>query len=445
MMEQFSGKAEDLRAAVKASESKTALQQSEMEQLQQELENWKESSKSSEEMISQLQNALNRKNQLEADIQHERKALENAEADRERLRSELTALIDQTELALSDKEKTESRTKELEITVQTLESKLYLLQSSAEEAHQAKAMAADAVNALEALQAEHERHRLMYNGMEHQLEESRSKLRDASEFEERCRAAEHRCTDLEAQLASMMDRSGQDLEVDDLKAKLEDAEREALTLRSTAEELKAELSSSRQQIEELQKIQAEASASVAQLTALQEEVEAHKSSAASYRSQLEAANREHLDLKTRFVESRALVSAESSSQSHENASRQVVADLEASVASLQGKLESEQRRNMQLEDLIARQREEQAPSSSHFGDKKDEDNAFDPEAAALAGSGAFKPLVGFVRSLPMPLSHPVMTSAARELDKITVSIDMRPIVRLGIVIYFVLLHVLVLL
>ena len=67
------------------------------------------------------------------------------------------------------------------------------------------------------------------------------------------------------------------------------------------------------------------------------------------------------------------------------------------------------------------------------------------EAAALAGGGAFKPLVGIVRSLPPTLgNNPFINEAAKKLDKATVALDARPAIRAAVILYIALLHLLLL-
>ena len=134
-------------------------------------------------------------------------------------------------------------------------------------------------------------------------------------------------------------------------------------------------------------------------------------------------------------------------QHQQQQQQQIIAALQAEITSLRQHLETEKNRAAQLEAFSERQRAASAlhPSASaHLGDKKDEDNALDMEAAALAGGSAFKPLVGVVRSLPSPLSHPFIVQAARELDRGAVALDARPHIRAGLIFYVLLLHVMLL-
>ena len=117
--------------------------------------------------------------------------------------------------------------------------------------------------------------------------------------------------------------------------------------------------------------------------------------------------------------------------------------LQTQCTSLRTQLDAEKSRAAQLEAFAERQRvvaAQKSGSSSQMGDKKNEDNV-DMEAAALAGGSAFKPLVGVIRSLPSPLSNAAFVAGARELDKAAVALDARPIVRICILLYIILLHV----
>ena len=103
----------------------------------------------------------------------------------------------------------------------------------------------------------------------------------------------------------------------------------------------------------------------------------------------------------------------------------------------------------EVESLRVRIRELQnAPKltsrTSAMTNKKDEDD-YDVEAAALSGGGStFKPLVGTFRGAIFPLSSKPAVSLARKIDQLTVALDRKPGVRGGLLAYFVLLHLLVL-
>lgn len=63
-----------------------------------------------------------------------------------------------------------------------------------------------------------------------------------------------------------------------------------------------------------------------------------------------------------------------------------------------------------------------------------------------AGGGhAFKPLVGAVRALPAAVQIAPLVRAAHQADRLAVALDNRPQLRLLLMLYFALLHVLVVL
>lgn len=138
------------------------------------------------------------------------------------------------------------------------------------------------------------------------------------------------------------------------------------------------------------------------------------------------------------------------SLSKQNASN-TPARLEQQMASIREELEgtreqlsTEKRRTSQLEDFIARQKRDSEATASGSGNKKEDDVA-DMEAAALAGGSAFKPIVGLIRSLPSPFgNNSILTSAALQVDKAVVALDARPQYRALFIVYFFILHFLVL-
>ena len=127
------------------------------------------------------------------------------------------------------------------------------------------------------------------------------------------------------------------------------------------------------------------------------------------------------------------------------------ARLEQQMSSIREELEgtreqlsTEKRRTSQLEDFIARQKRDSEATASGSGNKKQDDVA-DMEAAALAGGSAFKPIVGLIRSLPSPFgNNSILTSAALQVDKAVVALDARPQYRALFIVYFFILHFLVL-
>jgi len=72
---------------------------------------------------------------------------------------------------------------------------------------------------------------------------------------------------------------------------------------------------------------------------------------------------------------------------------------------------------------------------------QDEDDSFDVEAAMLTGgSGGFMPLSGMLRGM-QPTRAAMCVPAAHLLDRLQVSLDQRPVARLALYVYVVVLHV----
>lgn len=93
----------------------------------------------------------------------------------------------------------------------------------------------------------------------------------------------------------------------------------------------------------------------------------------------------------------------------------------------------------------ARAKRQSSPTStapSSITNKKDEDNAYDIEAAVLTGGGAggFQPLAGLVRGGPWPLSNKLIVRAAHQLDRAFVGMDQRPLARAAVMMYLLVLH-----
>jgi len=111
-----------------------------------------------------------------------------------------------------------------------------------------------------------------------------------------------------------------------------------------------------------------------------------------------------------------------------------LASMASDMERVRENLAAEKRRSAQLEQL-----------ASSAGNKKLDDDQ-DMEAAALSGGSAtFKPLVGFVRSLPPAVgNNHFMTETAKKLDKAFVALDARPAIRAAVIGYILLLHVILL-
>ena len=81
---------------------------------------------------------------------------------------------------------------------------------------------------------------------------------------------------------------------------------------------------------------------------------------------------------------------------------------------------------------------------SALTNKKDEDDVYDIEAAVLTGAGgSFKPLSGTLRGAVFPLNSKVVVAAGRRLDKLAIAVDQRPAIRGALMLYFCLLHIVV--
>lgn len=107
---------------------------------------------------------------------------------------------------------------------------------------------------------------------------------------------------------------------------------------------------------------------------------------------------------------------------------------------LQAELEGQRKR---LQDAVANR---SPGSSAALTNKKDEDDVYDIEAAVLTGAGGgFKPLSGAMRGTVFPLNTRIAVATARRIDKLAIAVDRRPAVRGALLVYFVLLHALVVL
>lgn len=113
-----------------------------------------------------------------------------------------------------------------------------------------------------------------------------------------------------------------------------------------------------------------------------------------------------------------------------------------SVQALEAELDAQRGRVKELQDAVGGR----SPERSNLTNKKDEDDVYDIEAAVLTGAGGgFKPLAGTLRGAVFPLSSKLVVAAARRLDKLAVAVDHRPVVRGLLILYFCLLHALVVL
>ena len=110
---------------------------------------------------------------------------------------------------------------------------------------------------------------------------------------------------------------------------------------------------------------------------------------------------------------------------------------------LRAELEGQRKRAADLEEMVAAVRN--GSMSAGTSNKKDED-AYDVEAGGpAASSSSFKPIASMVRKAPPPLNHHFMVHAARRVDRVVAMLDKRPGARVGLLLYFVLLHFFVIL
>ena len=64
-------------------------------------------------------------------------------------------------------------------------------------------------------------------------------------------------------------------------------------------------------------------------------------------------------------------------------------------------------------------------------------------SSAGGGGRSFAPLAGVVRGARSPLNAAAAVAAAHKLDRLAVGLDQRPLARLALLVYMVLLHLIV--
>lgn len=435
---------EALEALMKEKESEISLHVEKNEILQKQLDDMEKSETgAATDLVAELKEYQSREEQLQQQLEESVAIAETENKQREALEIEFKDLNLKMERNNLEKQEAEAKAHQLEAVVQELRAQLGVLAETEQDAKLAKATAAEAISALESIQAENEMQITEIDGLERELDEMRLKLDATSQVEERCREAVSRCNQLEEEISSLTAEYSRRESDEDLKYQLSNALEKVLALESTTEELRQALQTSEERVQELQQDRDVAITSASNSNELKSKIETLTASLEANEKELQISKDKCRDLELKVTSQVAASSAHSELKQRSEAAEERVAELEQTLNAMQSKLETEQRRAVQLENFAAKER--LGSTSSNLVDKKDEDNVFDPEAAALAGGTAFKPLVGTIRSLPMPFSHPVMTSAARELDKLMVALDVRPHIRLGIVVYFILLHILVLL
>lgn len=178
----------------------------------------------------------------------------------------------------------------------------------------------------------------------------------------------------------------------------------------------------------------ESASSGVAVTEIQKENATLQATLAEYRTQLEAAliRLQHAEAASASTLNAVSASAEGNVLRSEN-------------AELRSQLDMERGRVIDLENRV-RNSVYSKGDISNPTNKKNEDRTLDLEAAALGGGNAFKPLVGVVRSWPPPLGNNVhLHKVALQLDKAAVALDSQPLIRAGVIIYLVVLHIMVIL
>ena len=110
---------------------------------------------------------------------------------------------------------------------------------------------------------------------------------------------------------------------------------------------------------------------------------------------------------------------------------------------LRSELEGQRKRAADLEEMVAAVRS--GSMAAGTSNKKDED-AYDVEAGGPAqGGSSIRTMASMVRKAPPPLNHHIVVHAARRVDRLVGVLDKRPGARMGLLMYFILLHLLVVL
>lgn len=342
------------------------------------------------------------------------------------LESELSELMSQMEQMLQEKEDMESEkqgllkmSEEAQARLQILEQELMEATNVAEEAvkkkedveHELQVML-EQNNALltlnESLQSENNSQRSQMDALKESANEPTLALEDALNHERsRCGTLEkevERLKDMEVMYSDQMA---------DFESRCEMAEGRSLELQKIVESLREqEISIKSKYLELEQKV------SHAQEPGIKER-----------NSELE------MELQT----------LRSTMQSKLGEKDHMISQAHADIESIREQLNTEKRRSAQLEDFVARNKEQQAASSSQVMGNKKMDDDQDMEAAALAGGSAFKPLVGLVRSLPPPLgNNGVLANMALKIDRAVVALDARPQYRALLILYLLMIHIFVL-
>ena len=368
---------------------------------------------------------------LEGQLAEAYDAINNAEYKSKQLSDELKTLMAQTEQVLVEKAAAESAKEEAIAAMVQLQTQLAA--GAGADVAEAKATAAEAVTALEMAETQLEELNATVESLQNERAALETQVQEAVERAAAAEMAGAEAAAAAAQAAQAAVSQQAQGEVDSLRASLETANNEYAALFNRVSELEAAHS---------------AGGGPGTTEVLREEITTLQAAIAEYQVECQ-----RYAERVQMLEAAAAANTNSGGDSKQQAlmrraegAESQVAQLQVETATLRAQVESERTRAAQLEAFAERQRAAQASAagSSHVGDKKDEDNSLDMEAAALAGGSAFRPLVGLVRSLPAPLSHPLVVQGARELDRGMVALDARPHIRAAIIFYIVLLHIMLL-
>ena len=352
------------------------------------------------QMLSQqLNEAQEQAKSLEANLIEATNAAEEAITQKEDATGELQSLVEQTESLLSQKES-------LEVEKEALQGQIDSLLKAQD--HQF-----DKEGEITSLQG----------ALDSQKAKEQSLLNEIERLK-------HVEDSYEAQVMELENRSEQaELRAKEYQIALESSRSEFSAASSQLKNLQKSLEDLQAQVDESQT----ASQGEASNHALREENSSLKGELASLRAQLNAVSSELQTLQH---------TQNSGSQEHLRNREQQFNTLKAELQDALNQLELERRRVTQLEGFI---NSRHSASSPTIGNKKNEDESDDMEAAALAGGTAFKPLVGLVRSLPAPFGSNVpLANAARKVDKAAIALDARPHLRALLILYIVLVHILML-
>eukprot|EP00890_Picochlorum_soloecismus_P003332 jgi/Picsp_1/39/NSC_00039-R1_hypothetical protein CHLNCDRAFT_140663 [Chlorella variabilis] len=350
-------------------------------------------------LSQRLNEAQEQAKSLEANLIEATSTAEEAITQKEDASRELQSLVEQTESLVAKKE--------------SLEAEKQALQGQIESLLMAQDHQFDKEGEIASLQAA--------------LDSQKAKEQSLLEEIERLKYVED---SYEAQVVELENSSEQaELRAKEYQVALESSRSEAAAASSQMINLQQSLEDLKAQVEASQT----ASQSDVAHHAIREENSSLKGELASLRAKLNAVSSEFQALQQ---------VKNSGSQEHSKNREQQFNTLKAELQDALNQLELERRRVTQLEGFI---NSRQSASSPTIGNKKNEDDGDDMEAAALAGGTAFKPLVGLIRSLPAPFgSNAPLANAARKVDKAAIALDARPHLRALLLLYIIIVHILML-